>query len=641
MFQISFLNAGLLLFAAATILPLLIWLLAKKKPPQVLFSSLRFIKLSEQQEKSRTKITNIILLIIRMLIILLVSLAVARPMLSSSRFKASDTHPPTAIALVVDTSYSMDYMQEGSTSLQKAVKAIKTINSLATESDRLILISRDAAWNQVHAQIYVKGIPEDVLQSLAIGWQPLPWDEVLALATAKLDEAMMPNSEIYILSNLYNEELSITGDIPVAHIPLDKAETRQNLSISEARLLPQLVSRSKQQSIEFRIQNHAESPRSEILVRAVVNDIKVAEKFLSLEGRQSYVETISFELRDEGWQSGYIEVLDEALLADNRAYFAFEYYRYPKVGVVSNGALPTTLNSILSVYGGGNSPQRIDPTQLQLQDLDSYKLLVFYEFGALTPRLREVINALDQSETGTLFCMPRELPADLKSFLEQRFELSLDSYSNESCTIDYVSPHHRASAIIADKQRKYSEISGFWKSRGGSAIIASGAQALAVSTENSALWLWDIAHDSAFFVDPAFAVYAYSQAAALQSSRVPANELLVGDVIRASQIKLPSLELITPALPRYTASIPGLYEINPAQSKATHLAVNHDYSDSEARQGIIHGKIRHFDEDFTKDIFMSRLGHELWKWLLILALILVIIEIAIVKWQEYKPQQRS
>jgi hypothetical protein len=84
LFQLSFLNATLLFFAAATILPLLIWLLAKKKPQKIVFPSLRFIKLSKEQEKSRSKLKNILLLIIRMLFILLVVLAVARPMFCST-----------------------------------------------------------------------------------------------------------------------------------------------------------------------------------------------------------------------------------------------------------------------------------------------------------------------------------------------------------------------------------------------------------------------------------------------------------------------------------------------------------------------------------------------------------------------------
>ncbi len=104
-----------------------------------MFSSLRFIKLSQQQEKSRTKITNsIILLIIRMLIILLVALAIARPMLASSRLKKSGKHPPTAIAIVLDTSYSMDYVEDRQSRLAKAKEAIKRINRRATDDDRLL-----------------------------------------------------------------------------------------------------------------------------------------------------------------------------------------------------------------------------------------------------------------------------------------------------------------------------------------------------------------------------------------------------------------------------------------------------------------------------------------------------------------------
>ncbi|MBP7932741.1 MAG: BatA domain-containing protein, partial [Candidatus Syntrophosphaera sp.] len=42
--NLTFLNAGFLFFLAATILPLIIWLLAKKKPKQVVFPTIRFIK---------------------------------------------------------------------------------------------------------------------------------------------------------------------------------------------------------------------------------------------------------------------------------------------------------------------------------------------------------------------------------------------------------------------------------------------------------------------------------------------------------------------------------------------------------------------------------------------------------------------
>jgi hypothetical protein len=641
-FQLSFLNTGLLIFAAATVLPLIIWLLAKKKPPQLLFSSLRFIKLSQEQEKSRTRITNIILLIIRMLIILLVALAVARPMLASSGLGASDKHPPTAVAIILDTSYSMDYIEDRQSRIDKALEAISTINAKATAADRLILISRDQAWNDLHAQIYVGSIPAEILHSIAISWQPLSWEDTFSYADAKLAESQMPNREIYLLTDFVNEELDYLSEYPVFSIPISEIEPRQNISVSEARPLPQTVGRGKAQTIEFRITNHGSVDRSEVLIQAVLDEIKVAERFVSIPARQSVKEEITFQIRSDGWQAGYIEVLDEHLSADNRAYFAFEYYQHPKVAVIGTQALPPHLSSILRVYTGGQQPDLIQPSSLNLQALEHYKLFVFYEFGEMNVRLREFISTLDSREIGSLFCLGKNLTSDTKSFLNNRYSLNLGERKQSPLSIDFVSPHHHPSALIADKDLRFKQISSYWESPShNSALISAAGQPLAVSSAGSALWLWDISHSSAFFADPAFAVFAYRQFSSLQSAKVPMAELKVGDSIRASELELPSLDRLSLPQPMYITNTPGIYTINPARSNAAKIAVNIEYYDSDPTRIEPHAKIRMLPEDFAGELFSSRLGRDLWKTLLILAIALMILEIIIVKTQEYKSLYRS
>lgn len=642
MFQLSFLNAGLLIFAAATVLPLIIWLLAKKKPRQLLFSSLKFIKLSQQQEKSRTRITNIILLIIRMLIILLVALAVARPMLSSSRFAKSDKHPPTALALILDTSYSMDYIEERQTRIDKALKAIQSINAKATDADRLILVSRDAPWNDLHAQIYAGAIPEEILQNVSLSWQPLSWEETFAFAEAKLAESQMPNREIYLLSDFVNEEISVKSQYPIAAIPISEVEARQNLSVSEARVLPQIVGRGKQQTIEFRLTNHGNQNRDEILIQVVLDEIKVAERFVSIPARQSLKEEITFEIRSEGWQAGYIEVLDEHLGADNRAYFAFEYFQQPRVAVVGTQPLPLHLASILQVYTGGRKPDLIHPSNLNRQMLDDYKLFIFYEFGEMTPRLREMVQELDARETGSLFCLGKSLAPDAISFLNQRFSLKLSERKQNTISIDFISPHHHPSALIADKDLRFPQITSYWQSSAHSSSMISASQyPLAVTSPKSALWLWDVSAPSPFFTDPAFAVFAYRQFSALQSASVPMAELKVGDSIRASELMLPSLDNLSLAYPHYITQQPGIYVVNPSLENPAKIAVNIEYNDSDPTRIPPKTKIKMLSGDYTKEIFMSRLGRDLWKLLLALALVLMIIEIIIVKSQEHKSLYRS
>ncbi|MBC8416343.1 MAG: BatA domain-containing protein [Candidatus Cloacimonetes bacterium] len=51
MFGISFLNSGILFLTAAIILPVLIYLFARKKPHRIVFSSIRFIKESQQKQR--------------------------------------------------------------------------------------------------------------------------------------------------------------------------------------------------------------------------------------------------------------------------------------------------------------------------------------------------------------------------------------------------------------------------------------------------------------------------------------------------------------------------------------------------------------------------------------------------------------
>lgn len=642
MFPLSFLNAGLLIFAAATVLPLIIWLLAKKKPPQLLFSSLKFIKLSQQQEKSRTRITNILLLIIRMLIILLIALAVARPMLSSPRFAKSDKHPPTALAIILDTSYSMDYVEERQTRIDKALAAIKSINALATEADRLILVSRDAPWNDLHAQIYAGAIPEEILHSVSLSWEALSWEETFAFAESKLAESQMPNREIYLLSDFVNEDIAVKSQYPIAAIPISELEARQNLSASEARPLPQIVGRSKQQTIEFRLTNHGNQDRDEILIQAVLDEIKVAEKFVSIPARQSQKEEIVFEIRSEGWQSGYIEVLDEHLAADNRAYFAFEYFQHPRVAVIGTQPLPLHLSSILQVYTGGRKPDLIHPSNLNRQILDDYKLFIFYEFGEMTPRLREMISELDSRQTGSLFCLGQSLAPDSKSFLNQRFSLNLGERKQSAISIDFISPHHHPSALIADKDLRFPQISAYWQSSAhSSSMISAAKNPLAVSSPKSALWLWDIGASSPFFADPAFAVFAYRQFSALQSANVPIAELKVGDSIGASELMLPSLDKLSLAYPQYLSREPGIYVLNPSLENPAKIAVNIEYNDSDPTRVKPKAKIKMLSEDFADEIFMSRLGRDLWKLLLAIALALMILEIIIVKSQEHKSLVRS
>jgi hypothetical protein len=634
MFQLSFLNASLLLFTAASILPLLIWLLAKKKPLKVVFPTLRFIKLSKEQEKSRSKLKNILLLIIRMLIILLVALAVARPMFRSARLKPSKKHPPTALAILLDTSYSMEYAESGKSYLQYAKEAIAKINAKTTEADRLILISSNENWNQLNSQIYAGKLPQSVIEQIGVTYSPLPVNEMLALAERKLQESQMPNQEIYLISDMRMDDIKLKASVPIASIPLPESQSYENIACTSAIVLPMLVDKKKQQTIRFTLENHGSADRKDVLVKVVIKDVKVAEKFVSVPARQSISETIVCDVHSDGWQSGYIEVMDERQTFDNRCYFAFPFYSKPSVAVISrSAALPAILSSMLSVYTNA-TPNIINPDALSISALENYQMIILYEPGIISSRLQEVLAAVKNRNQGILVCMGNNLDSSFKAYLKSSFDVEIKERSINAITINQLSKHHYISSLISDKPLKNGRIANYWLAAATkvNSLISSNNTPLAIQNGKQALWLWNIASmENTFFMDPAFPVLAFRTFDYISNTEIEESSGSLGDVLSFNSLRMPNGEMLTSR--RHTAVEPGIYILEPGSPKESAVAINTDYKDSQNRKNIPTG-IKSLGKDWENKLFLSRLGHDMWKSLLAIAFALVILELIIVKIEE-------
>ncbi|MCB5285505.1 MAG: BatA domain-containing protein [Candidatus Cloacimonetes bacterium] len=641
---LSFLNSGLLLFTAATVLPLLIWLLAKKKPKRVVFPSLRFIKAGQEEEKKRTRLKNILLLIIRMLIILLVTLATTRPLLRSSRLKPSSNHPPTALAILLDTSYSMDYVEDSRSDLDRARDALKKIAALCDPEDRVILVTSEEKWNRLHAQIYAGRPPSELIDRISTTYTPLPLQTMLELAEAKLAETQLANRELYLITDGQKQDYPASPETRLNVINIAPGREPANLSCSNARVLPQLVERSRRQSIEFQLTNHGTQPQDEVLVKVVLGEAKVAEKFVALPARQTVNQSISIDLRQDGWQSGYVEVVDDRLEQDNRSYFSFPFQLAPRVAVITGAqGLPLSLRSLLSVYAGsGGSVDRLDSSQLNLALLDSYQTLVFVGSAPYSPKLRDIVAKLSASGRGALFCLDGNLSAEYRSLLGGIFEVSFGAWQSEPKTIGYVNPQHYTTSLLAGKNIRYNALAEYWKlsGTGGATLLSGAGEIFALAKNNFVLWNFDPGDQrSTFLLDAAFAVFAYRSLEHAGTLMAAGENHLLGDIVNASEVILPSGQNLQLASRTHLLEQPGIHSLLQPDGPAKVIAVNAPRQESEFEPMDYKGltNIRLLGPDWIKTLFHTRLGHDLWKILLAAALLLVILELILVKSEELRP----
>ena len=88
-------------------IPLLIHLWNRRQAKVVDFSSIRFLVSLQSRRVKRLKLKQILILIIRMLIIALIALALARPILTSKWAIAAGGQAKSSVVIILDNSYSI------------------------------------------------------------------------------------------------------------------------------------------------------------------------------------------------------------------------------------------------------------------------------------------------------------------------------------------------------------------------------------------------------------------------------------------------------------------------------------------------------------------------------------------------------
>jgi len=96
------LNPLLLMLAGAAAVPLLLHLFQRHQGPRVVFPALRYLRRAEKESARRIRIRQLLLMLLRILAMLLIAFAAARPFVRLGGVG----HAPTAVVLIIDNSLS-------------------------------------------------------------------------------------------------------------------------------------------------------------------------------------------------------------------------------------------------------------------------------------------------------------------------------------------------------------------------------------------------------------------------------------------------------------------------------------------------------------------------------------------------------
>ena len=135
----AFFNPWMLIGLTGIVLPLLVHLLSRKKYDVVEWGAMQFLELS-RNAKRRVQLEELLLMLLRMALLALLAIALARPWLSGSMVSSLATRPNYDAVIILDSSYSTDWRSKATTPHAAAIRWINRFLDECQPGDTVALL---------------------------------------------------------------------------------------------------------------------------------------------------------------------------------------------------------------------------------------------------------------------------------------------------------------------------------------------------------------------------------------------------------------------------------------------------------------------------------------------------------------------
>lgn len=308
--------------AAAVAAPLAVHFLARPKPIPFPLSTLKFLEEVIEQRRTRSRLRDILVLLLRALCIALLALALARPLLQERPMVSTDSVGETARVVVLDVSQSMAAGRGGSTAWNQA----------QTAALQFLDLGSGARANVVFAGARGRSVFDSLSPNLAALREAVGQAEVraersdpqaaLELAGRLLGQAEGERLELVIISDFQRSNwgtLRIDAVPPDTNIQFhsvaleqstgsdpDEQSTISNVAIEAVRFAsPPIVGQSTM--LEIDIANHSDQPIDVRCQADLVETQRELEGTIAPRSSRTLTTPIAFE--QAGWRHGWVQLI--------------------------------------------------------------------------------------------------------------------------------------------------------------------------------------------------------------------------------------------------------------------------------------------------------------------------------------------
>lgn len=339
----SFISPWFLFGLLGIAIPVYLHLYYRKTPVRKEFPSLRLIKLSVEYVARRRKMRNLLLLALRVLAIILVVMAMARPFIGQSASAGASSATPAAFVVLLDNSMSMGSIHQGisvyNTARSRALEILDQMQADDRATVGLIndpgrLVFPQLTWDSealkksiANAPLSMAGtnLASSILPALKL-LAPLPnYRRAVYVITDMTESAWKPFAEKYDLAR-------VDKGIDLIMVPAG-GTAPENLAVTGLEVDAPVIMSGRKVPVKIKVANHAARARKARLTLSVNGERKF-DREIEIEAGQEKETNIEVAFAKTGMNHLVAALPADALPYDDERHIAARVFEPCRVLLV-------------------------------------------------------------------------------------------------------------------------------------------------------------------------------------------------------------------------------------------------------------------------------------------------------------------
>ncbi|MEN0006017.1 MAG: BatA domain-containing protein [Bacteroidota bacterium] len=407
----QFLYPTFLFALAALAIPIIIHLFHFRRFKKVYFTNVRFLKEVKEETSARSKLRNLLVLLMRCLALAFLVFAFAQPFIPQDvEVKAGQK----AVSVFVDNSFSMSSLSEDVPLLDKAKQRAREIVSAYTIEDQFQILTHDfeGRHQRMLSQEDALGLIDEIEKTPAVK----QLSSALTRQQQALNTSAAENQVSYLISDFQKNITDIQNytdtTLEVNLLPLQAVQER-NISIDSAWFDAPVQVLNQTNRLLVRVANLSDEEVDNIRLSIRYDGQTRPVGTLSIPARASVVDTVNMTISRTGWYQAELAITDFPVQFDDKYFLAFNVAEVIKVLVINEVAPNAFLNAAL---GGISNFELTNRTSgnLDYSSFSDYQLIITNGLNAVSTGLASELNQYS-TNGGNLLVFPGRT-ANLSSY---------------------------------------------------------------------------------------------------------------------------------------------------------------------------------------------------------------------------------